>query len=106
MEHSLSPTHAKTSPRAAEGFSFRRLGLVAGLDLKESLSRPLFLIFALIMLLNGWWMSRGAWIFHSIDTSLGGSKAWADSEFQTAYVYALISFFMISFFVAVATGMP
>jgi ABC-type transport system involved in multi-copper enzyme maturation permease subunit len=105
MERSLVPTHAKTSPRAAEGFSCRRLGLVAGLDLKESLGRPLFLIFALIMLVNGWWMSRGAWIFHSIDTSLGGSKAWADSEFQTSYVYALISFFMISFFVAVATGM-
>ena len=36
MEHSLSPTHARTAPRAAEGFSFRRLGLVAGLDLKEA----------------------------------------------------------------------
>jgi ABC-type transport system involved in multi-copper enzyme maturation permease subunit len=106
MERSLSPAHTETSPRAAERFSFRRLGLVAGLDLKESLSRPLFLIFALIMLLNGWLMSRGAWIFHSIDTSLGGPKAWADSEFQTAYVYALISFFMVSFFVAVAAGMP
>jgi ABC-2 type transport system permease protein len=106
MERSLPSTHAQTSSRAAEGFSFRRLGLVAGLDLKESLRRPLFLIFALIMLWNGFMMSRGAWIFHSIDTSLGGNKAWADSEFQTAYVYALISFFMISFFVAVAAGMP
>ena len=47
-----------------------------------------------------------SWLFRSIDTSLGGGKAWADSEFQTAYVYALISFFMIAFFVAVAAGMP
>ena len=51
-------------------------------------------------------MSRGEWIFRSIDTSLGGAKAWADSEFQTAYIYALISFFMVAFFVAVAAGMP
>ncbi len=106
MERSVSSTKAQTSSRAAEGFSLRRLGLVAGLDLGESLRRPLFLIFALIMLWNGFMMSRGAWIFHSIDTSLGGNKAWADSEFQTTYVYALISFFMISFFVAVAAGMP
>ncbi len=105
MEDSLSTTHGQARPRA-EGFSVRRLGLVAGLDLKESLSRPLFVIFAVIMLWNGYMMSRGAWIFHSIDTSLGGNKAWADSEFQTAYIYALISYFMISFFVAVAAGMP
>jgi len=104
MEHSLSTPHDQARTRA-EGFSFRRLGLVAGLDLKESLSRPLFVIFALLMLLNGYWMSRGNWIFHSIDTSLGGPKAWADSEFQTAYVYALIGFLEIAFFVAVAAGM-
>ncbi|PYQ59931.1 MAG: hypothetical protein DMF53_17955, partial [Acidobacteria bacterium] len=105
MESSLSTPYDHARPRA-EGFSFRRLGLVAGLDLKESLSRPLFLIFALIMLWNGYLMSRGSWIFRSIDTSLGGNKAWADSEFQTTYVYALISFLMVSFFVAVAAGMP
>ena len=51
-------------------------------------------------------MSRGEWVFRSINTSLGSPKAWVDSEFQTAYVYALISYFMVSFFVAVAAGMP
>jgi ABC-2 type transport system permease protein len=104
MERSLSTTHGQARPRA-EGLSVRRLGLVAGLDLKESLSRPLFVIFALLMLWNGYLMSRGAWILHSIDTSLGGNKAWADSAFQTAYVYGLIGFIFISFFVAVGTGM-
>jgi ABC-type transport system involved in multi-copper enzyme maturation permease subunit len=104
MERSLSTPYNQLRTRA-EGFSFRRLGLVAGIDLKESLSRPLFVIFALLMLLNGYWMSRGAWIFHSIDTSLGGPRAWADSEFQTAYVYALIGYLEIAFFVAVAAGM-
>ena len=91
---------------AEQGFSLRRLGLVAGFDLQESLRRPLFLIFAALMVWNGWMMSRGSWIFRSIDTSLGGNKAWVDSEYQTAYVYALITYFMLSFFVAVAAGMP
>lgn len=102
-------TRAEASRRsrtADSGFSLRRFGLVAGLDLKEALRRPLFVIFCIIMALNGSCMSRGDWVFRSIDTSLGGNKAWVDSEFQTAYVYALISFFMISFFVAVAAGMP
>lgn len=106
MERPPSSTAARPSPLPAAGFSVRRLGLVAGLDLKESFRRPLFLIFALFMALNGWWMSRGSWILRSINTSLGGNRAWTDSEFQTAYVYALIGFYMIAFLVAIASGMP
>src|SRR5262245_36898901 len=105
MERILS-TSAQQEQVTDPGFSLRRLWLVAGLDLKESLRRPLFLLFAVLMAMNGSCMSRGDWVFRSIDTSLGGNKAWVDSEFQTSYVYALISFFMVSFFVAVAAGMP
>src|SRR6185295_15105098 len=105
MERTLTSATSHDLP-ADPGVSFLRRGLVAGLDLLERLRRPLFLIFAALMLWNGWLMSRGSWIFRSIDTSLGGNKAWVDSEFQTAYVYALISYFMLSFFVAVAAGMP
>jgi ABC-type transport system involved in multi-copper enzyme maturation permease subunit len=106
MESSPPSASSQTSRRLVEGFSLRRLGLVAGQDLAESLRRPLFLIWALLMAWNGWLQSRGAWLFHSIDTSLGGTKAWVDSEFQTTYIYALIGFFLISFFVAVAAGLP
>jgi len=106
MERSLPSTYGQTQRRDAGRFSPRRLGLVAGLDLAEGFRRPLLLIWALLMALNGFWQSRGEWIFHSIDTSLGGTKAWADSEFQTAYIYGLIGFFLISFFVAVAAGLP
>lgn len=94
------------SSSSAEGFSFRRLGLVAGLDLAESLRRPLFILFALLMAWNGFMASRGSWLFRSIDTSLGGTKAWVDSEFQTAYIYGLIGFVLIAFFVTVAAGTP
>ncbi|MFL6195980.1 MAG: ABC transporter permease subunit [Thermoanaerobaculia bacterium] len=107
MDRSLSPTLQEARTRAtAERFSLRRLGLVAGLDLKEDLRRPLFVIFALVMLINGYWQSRGNWILRSIDTSLGTPKSWVDSEFQTAYIYALISFYLVGFFVAVGAGMP
>ena len=107
MDRSLSSTQGRTRDRdAATGFSFRRLGLVAGLDISESLRRPLFILFALLMAWNGFLASRGSWIFRSIDTSLGGSKAWVDSEFQTAYIYGLIGFLLIAFFVTVAAGTP
>lgn len=105
MERSLS-SQAVRARAGEEGFRFRRLGFVAGLDIKESLGRPLFLIFWAIMALNGGCQSRGNWAFRSIDTSLGSPRSWVDSEFQTAYIYALIGYFIISFFVAVAAGMP
>lgn len=105
MERTL--TSATSHDRPAEpGFSLRRLWLVAGVGLRESLRRPLFFIFAVLMALNGSCMSRGNWVFRSIDTSLGGEKAWVDSEFQIAYVFALIGFFFIAFFVALEAGMP
>src|SRR5215207_6691441 len=106
MERSLASSDARGLSREGEGTSLRRLRLVAGLDLSESLRRPLFLLFAVFMLWNGWLMSQGAWIFRANSTSLGGQKALVDSEFQMAYVFALISYFMVSFFVAVAAGMP
>lgn len=101
-----SSADARPAAVGHEGVSLRRLWLVAGLDLGESLRRPLFWIWALLMAWNGLMMSRGDWLFRSIDTSLGGTKAWVDSEFQTAYVFALIGYFIIAFFVAVAAGMP
>ncbi|MBW8877427.1 MAG: hypothetical protein JF614_20880 [Acidobacteria bacterium] len=107
MDHSLSSAaHARDTAATPQGFSFRRLALVAGLDLKESFRRPLFLIWAAIMAWNGWLMSRSEWLFRSIDTSLGSNKAWGDSEFQITYVFALIGFFLVAFFVAVAAGTP
>ncbi|MFY9820202.1 MAG: M1 family aminopeptidase [Thermoanaerobaculia bacterium] len=107
MDHSLSSTvHARRAAAANDGFSLRRLSLVAGLDLRDSFRRPLFLIWAAFMAWNGWLMSRSEWLFRSIDTSLGGAKAWVDSEFQITYVFGLIGFFLIAFFVAVGTGTP
>jgi ABC-2 type transport system permease protein len=86
--------------------SLRRLGLVAGLDLQESCRRPLFWIWSALMVWNAWLMARGIWFYRSVDTSLGSPTAWVTSEFQIAYVVALLGFLIFAYFVAVAAGVP
>lgn len=86
--------------------SARRLWLVTQLDLQESLRRPFFLFWVLFMAWNAWLVSRGIWLVRSNSTSLGGNLAYVNSEFQIAYVCAIMGFFVLSFFVAIAAGTP
>jgi ABC-type transport system involved in multi-copper enzyme maturation permease subunit len=86
--------------------SLRRLGLVTRLDLLDSLRRPFFVFAALFIALNSWLVSRGSWIVRSNSTSLGGNLAYVSSEFQIAYVAAMIGFFVFAFFVAIVAGTP
>jgi ABC-2 type transport system permease protein len=86
--------------------SFRRAWLIASTDLAEAAHRPLFWLWAVLMGGNAWLMSRGIWIYRSVDTSLGSPRAWANSEFQIGFVLPLLSFLLIAFFVAVTAGMP
>jgi ABC-2 type transport system permease protein len=84
----------------------RRLWLIVSADLAEAARRPLFWLWAALMAGNAWLMSRGAWIYRSVDTSLGSPRAWANSEFQIGFVLPLLCFLLVAFFVAVAAGMP
>ncbi|MBV8203100.1 MAG: hypothetical protein JOZ15_20995 [Acidobacteria bacterium] len=84
----------------------RRCWLIASADLAEAARRPLFWLWAAVMAGNAWLMSRGNWIYRSVDTSLGSPRAWANSEFQIAFVLGLLGFLLVAFFVAVAAGMP
>jgi ABC-2 type transport system permease protein len=86
--------------------SARRFRLIAALDLAEAARRPLFWLWAALMAGNAWLMSRGNWIYRSVDTSLGSPRAWVNSEFQIGFVLPLLGFLMVAFFVAVAAGMP
>ena len=86
--------------------SARRCWLIASADLAEAARRPLFWLWAVLMGGNAWLMSRGIWIYRSVDTSLGSPRAWANSEFQIGFVLPLLAFLLVSFFVAVAAGMP
>jgi ABC-2 type transport system permease protein len=86
--------------------SARRCWLIASADLAEAARRPLFWLWAALMGGNAWLMSRGIWIYRSVDTSLGSPRAWANSEFQIGFVLPLLGFLLVAFFVAVAAGMP
>src|SRR5260370_2905707 len=86
--------------------SARRCWLIASADLAEAVRRPLFWLWAALMGGNAWLMSRGIWIYRSVDTSLGSPRAWANSEFQIGFVLPLLGFLLVSFFVAVAAGLP
>ncbi|HWN42726.1 MAG TPA: ABC transporter permease [Thermoanaerobaculia bacterium] len=86
--------------------SIRRLWLVTQLDLQESLRRPFFWFWVIFMGWNSWMVSRGAWLVQSNSTSLGGNLSYVNSEFQIAYVSAIMGFFVLSFFVAIAAGTP
>jgi ABC-2 type transport system permease protein len=84
----------------------RRAWAVARLELTEAATRPLYLLWALFLGYNAYLMSRASWIYRSIDTSVGTQVSWVNSEFQIAFVFALIVFLMIAFLVALAAGMP
>jgi ABC-2 type transport system permease protein len=86
--------------------SLRRFWLIAALDLREAARRPVIWVWLALMGLNAWLLSRGNWIYHSVDTSLGSPLAWVNSEFQVAFVVALLGFLLVSFFVTVVAGMP
>jgi hypothetical protein len=86
--------------------SFRRLWLVTQLDLRESLRRPFFWFWVVFMGWNAWMVSRGQWLVQSNSTSLGGNLSYVNSEFQIAYVCAVMGVFVLSFFVAIAAGTP
>lgn len=86
--------------------SIRRLWLVTRLDLQESLRRPFFWFWVIFMGWNAWMVSRGAWLVRSNSTSMGGNLAYVNSEFQIAYVAAIMGFFVLSIFVAIAAGTP
>ena len=86
--------------------SARRLWLVTQLDLAESLRGPLFTLFGLFMVWNGYLVSRGSWFLRSNSTSMGSFLAFVNSEFQIAYVCSLLGFSLLCFFVAISSGMP
>lgn len=86
--------------------STRRLWLVTKLDLQESLRRPFFWFWVIFMGWNAWMVSRGEWLVRSNSTSMGGNLAYVNSEFQIAYVAAIMGFFILSIFVAIAAGAP
>src|SRR5271165_618401 len=67
--------------------------------------RPLFWIWAFILVLGAWGMSTGTMTIQSGDSSVGGTKAWITSEFAVAKQLSILTLILYAFFLAIAAGM-
>lgn len=73
-------------------------------DFRANLKRAFFWIWYALLALNAWLISTGNWIIRSVDTSVGTQKSFVNSEFQIAFVFALMPFLMLGIFMAIEAG--
>ena len=83
-----------------------RLFTVFSYDISYNWKRPFYWIWFVVLAWNGWLMSTGNWIIRSIDTQVGTEKSFVNSEFQIAFVFALMPALLMGLFMAIATGTP
>src|SRR5262245_12833511 len=88
-------------PKTNSGFR-----TVFSYDLAYNAKRPFYWIWFLLMAWNAWLMSFGIWFIRSIDTAVGTEKSFVNSEFQIAFVFALMPGLLLGLFFAIATGTP
>ncbi len=81
-----------------------RFGIVAALDLRHGLRRPLFWIWLLLMGLLAWGLSEGGVRIGSGESSVGGTQAWITSQYAVGQTLSILVVFYW-FFAAVAAGM-
>ncbi|MEA2602467.1 MAG: type transport system permease protein [Acidobacteriota bacterium] len=82
-----------------------RTGTIFRLELGHTFKRPLFWFLVVILVLTTWLMSTGDMTISSGDSSVGGTKAWITSEFNFAFLLAMLVAILYSFFGAIASGM-
>ena len=87
------------------GFSWRRLRAVARMEWKQTLRRPMVWVLIVVLGLMLFGLSRGNVTISTGDSSVGGDKAWVNSEFNLAFLTAIVGFMLYTFFVAIAAGM-
>lgn len=81
-----------------------RFGAVFSTEFQANLKRPFFWVWYALLAVNAFLMSTGNWIIRSVDTSVGTQKSFVNSEFQIAFVFALMPFIMMGIFMAIAAG--
>jgi hypothetical protein len=74
-------------------------------DLAYHARRPLFIVWALSLVLSAWGLSSGGLQIQSGDSTVGGTKAYLTSEFAVAQQFAILTVLFYGFFVAVSAGM-
>jgi len=82
-----------------------RFGAVFGMTFRHTLKRPLFWVLVVLLALMSWGLSTGSVMINSGDSSVGGKKAWLTSEFNVAFVLAILVALIYGFFLSVAAGM-
>ena len=100
---SLAAATAAHSPFPAPGLR-RFLTVFSGAATYHA-RRPLFWIWAAVLVLGAWGMSTGTMTIQSGDASVGGTKAWITSEFAVAKQLSILTLILYAFFLAIAAGM-
>ncbi|HXL15609.1 MAG TPA: ABC transporter permease subunit, partial [Methylomirabilota bacterium] len=85
--------------------SLRRLGATFGVEFRHSFRRPLFIMLAVILVLNAFGLSSGHMSISSGDSEVGGTKAWITSEFAQTQMMTFIILLYYGFFIALAAGL-
>ena len=67
--------------------------------------RPLTWVLLTLLFLTAWGLAAGNVSISSGDSSVGGEKAWMNSEFSLTLFLSVLVFLYYSFFVAIAAGM-
>jgi len=92
--------------RTSRSSALSRFQTVFSCDFRYNAKRPFYWIWFLLMLWNAWLMSMGIWLIRSIDTAVGTEKSFVNSEFQIAFVFALMPGLMLGLFMAIGAGTP
>jgi ABC-2 type transport system permease protein len=74
-------------------------------DLRYHSRRPLFAVWALVLVFTAWGLSSGRVSIVSGDASVGGTKAHITSEFALAMQLSIFTTMFYAFFISVAAGM-
>ncbi len=74
-------------------------------DLIYHARRPLFAVWALILIITAWGLSSGGVRIVSGDAAVGGTKAYITSEFAVAMQLGIFTTLFYGFFISVAAGM-
>lgn len=85
--------------------TLKRFGKVFWLELRHNLTRPLFWVFLVLVLILAWGMSSGNIRISTGDSAVGGKKAWITSEYAITQLLTTLVLLIYSFFVAVAAGL-
>jgi ABC-type transport system involved in multi-copper enzyme maturation permease subunit len=81
-----------------------RFRAVFGLELSQTLKRPMVWVLLTILFLLTWGMSTGHVSFSSGDSSVGGKKAWLTSEFSVAFQLIIVVTLLDCFFLSIVAG--